>query len=401
MANTIGLAPNQIPTNNMLGTAAYLGVDQINASALPVGSIVQVPYYLTDTNWLPCLGQRLVRTQYPALAACVPSIGVFTPTTRTKSAASASGALCADSTNWISAGAVGTTNIYTSPDGVTWTGRTTPASTDTRSLINDGTNIIGIGPANAIYSTNGGSTWTASASSPGTGASAIQDCMALAPSLGTVGRLCATNNATGFWTSDDRGVTWTSRTTSSPNIFWHVCWTGTKFIALNSSFQAWSSSDGITWARLGLTVDIGTISAQNGSIASDGNGLVVIACNNGGLLVSTDHGATWTVRVATYAGVATVCRSNGRFFVSQSNGNLLVSIDALTWVSTNDMRLFDGSYASPVAYKSGVYMTGGFGINTCLTMVEDTTQMVLPSAPMAGTVNLGMPALLTPWIKVR
>ena len=152
-------------------------------SSAPVGSIVQGPYNLTDLAYLPCDGRKVVRATYPLLSACLSSIGTFTGTSRTKPVTSVSAAICTHGLNYVMSGiAGGAGGIVTTPDGITFTQRTTPTSTTVVSLISDGTNIVGAASgASPVYSTDGGATFTATATAGvSVTAGAVQTVMAYA-----------------------------------------------------------------------------------------------------------------------------------------------------------------------------------------------------------------------------
>ena len=119
----------------------------------PIGSIVQAPYNITDAAWLPCQGQRILRATYPQMSACQPTVGVFTATQRTKPGTSSGSAMCVQGANFVLAGPTGASAIITTPDGVTYTSRTTPAGTTVASLVSDGTNVVAAAVgANPLYS---------------------------------------------------------------------------------------------------------------------------------------------------------------------------------------------------------------------------------------------------------
>lgn len=385
--------------------------NKANLAAMPVGSTVQVPYALTDPNWLPCLGQKVSRSLYPALSACLPTIGSYTPTLRTHAACDAD-AIATDGTTWVVCGtSAGTQGIQTTTDGITYTPRTTTASADVMSIIYDGVNFVAAScGVHAMYSTNGGTTWTASVSSSlmYTTGSSRQDGMAWAPTLGTVGRFCLCNSPTQFVTSDDRGVTWTARVHGivgySPQ---HICWTGTRFIATcaTSAGGYMTSPDGITWTLNYWPFTIDVSSATIGQIASNGAGLVVAGWSSI-LIVSYDSGATWFTRALS----GPVSRANSANDVllnpSYTNGRFFVgswsSTDLVSWVRSNELAsaINAGAYGQ-ISYKAGVYLMPGYMIGA--TFVEDQSKITLPITPTGGNTAGGYAQWdnAMPWIKVR
>jgi hypothetical protein len=391
-------------------------ISSIIGGGQPIGSIVQAPYNLTDSAYLPCDGRKVLRATYPRLSDCLPSIGTFTATSRTKGATPTSSAIANNGTLWVVTGAVGTSNLHSTTDGITYTPRTTPATCDIRSVLHDGTNFVA---ANAVagamqYSANG-TAWSTSATATvaAPGSTALQTCMTWASSLGTVGRFCLGAGATAagtVYTSDDRGVTWTARTSglAAINVF-HVCWTGQKYIATSSTANTiYTSTDGITWVAQAMPFATAAATAGFGSIISDGNGKVlwVGAVNTGNsLVVSLDHGATWSIKIlydATGAVIPFAAATNsvanytnGRFIVLGAASQLsVISTDLVGWTVSGDFALGN---TGTVSHKSGVYLQNvTFNSTAASTLTEDATYMRLPY-----TVPSGAQGNKTDFIKVQ
>ena len=381
----------------------------------PVGSIVQGPYNLTDIAYLPCDGRKVVRATYPLLSACLSSVGTFTGTSRTKPVTCVTAAICTHGLNYVMSGiAGGSGGILTTPDGITFTQRTTPAGTTVVSLISDGTNIVGAANgASPVYSTDGGSTFTASTGSSTTTLS--QTAMAHAPTLGANGRFCiATAGSTQVSTSDDRGLNWTLRTHGLGYIVFHVCWTGTKYIAtLNTAGYIGVSVDGITWTLQAMPFRTSASTAIAGGIVSDGAGKVLWVDAGAFLLyTSSDYGVTWSKRM--YGVVSNGANSglmvlympsfaNGRFFISVSvvaaGCSFLTSADLQSWAPVLDA--YSPSMSSNynvMAHKSGVYFFNDATTTACQTLVEDTTKMYLPNNSQS---EVGSSNNFLPFIKVQ
>jgi hypothetical protein len=361
---------------------------QPNAGSMPVGSIVQAPYNLTDTAWLPCDGRLVRRSLYPKLSACLPSIGTFTATSRTKAATPTGNGIANNGTLWVVSGAVGAANLYSSTDGITFTPRTTPALCNVRSILHDGTNFVA---ANAVagamqYSANGTAWSTSATATVAAVATAVQTCMTWASSLGTVGRFCLAISNTQVYTSDDRGVTWTQRTTGITGVIDHVCWTGQKFIATTETSQLLhTSTDGITWTSQTMPFTTNSSSPSLGAIISDGNGLVLWADGNSNLIyTSVNHGVDWTQRqfslpsgVINLTGSVVPSYTNGRFFLTSSTSGTWSSIDLVGWLNTDIPNAV--TFGSTINYKAGVYLVNANASTpAAYTLTEDTTYLRLP-----------------------
>ena len=368
---------------------------------LPVGSIVQAPYNLTDPSYLPCDGRKVLRATYPLLSACLPGIGTFTATSRTKTEAPTSSAIATNGTVWVVTGVVGNSNLFTTPDGITYTPRSISVAADVRAILWDGTNFITANSAaNPPYYSSAGTTWTASASAGTTApTSGLQTCMTQAPTLGAVGRICIAGGGANFYTSDDHGVTWTTRAHGLGGNVFHVCWTGSKFIATTGTTNViYTSTDGITWTSVAMPFATGVATAPTGGIISDGNGKVLWLDGYSSyyLYTSLDHGASWSVR--TIASPITSCQSNGggllthgntpsytngRFFILgygvriEQGYWLLSSTDLVGWSFLETPQGMSGG--STGSYKPGVYLFNADKSTTAAyTFVEDVSRMYLP-----------------------
>lgn len=383
-------------------------LSSIMGGGAPVGSIIQAPYNLTDPAWLPCDGRKVLRATYPLLSACLPSVGVFTATSRTKSGAPTSSAIANNGTNWVVTGPIATVPMYYTPDGITYTAAGgIAASADVRSVLYDGTNFVAATAtaAQCAYSTTGGTSWTTSASAvvraPNSG---LQTCMSWASSLGTVGRFCLAADSLAFFTSDDRGVTWAQQTHGLGGNAFHVCWTGTKFIATTSvASTIYTSPTGLsgTWTAQTMPFYTSPASALAGAIISDGSGKVLFVDSAyEKVYTSTDHGATWSARDfqdpvrGNVLGFSTAVPSytNGRFFlcatgIGSLQGWTVVSSDLSSWVIISSLQgiTATGTYS----YKSGVYLANANATSTAaFTLTEDTSYMQLPLPMQAPGDNL-------------
>ena len=387
----------------------------------PVGSIVQGPYNLTDPAYLPCDGRKVSRITYPLLSACLSNVGTFTSTNRVKPVTSVNAAICTHGLNFVMSGiAGGAGGMLTTPDGITFTQRATPVSTTVVSLISDGTNIVGATTgAVPVYSTDGGSTFAATATAGTATSTNVQTAMAHAPTLGANGRFCIANvSATQVATSDDRGVLWTLRTHGLGFTVMHVCWTGTKYLAtLNTAGFVGVSADGISWALQAMPFRTSVANANGGGIVSDGAGKVLwIDAANTLIFTSTDHGANWSKRsfgttsngsIPGQGSVYVISMylpsfANSRFFVSISSTfdcSFFCSSDLQSWVPV--MEGFSTSRASPYAvfaHKSGVYLFNDAATTFLQTMVEDATRMYLPNNAQSESNNSNN---FLPFIKVQ
>ena len=140
--------------------------------------------------------------------------------------------------------------IITSPDGITWTERTSPSSTSWQSIVwaAEQNKFVAVGPgssaATQVMTSSDGITWVNRTAATNRTWKAV----GYSPDLNLFVASAGTGSTAGLFMSSPDGITWTTRT-------------GTRPI---NTFQ-WSSS-------LGLFVGAGEVSAQTGNISTSSNG---------------------------------------------------------------------------------------------------------------------------------
>jgi hypothetical protein len=175
----------------------------------------------------------------------------------------------------------------------TWTNRlSTNSQVEFNQIAYNGSNLyVAVGSNGALYSSPDGITWTSRTS--GFGANEIQD-VAFANSLWVA------VGVNGTLTTSTDGITWTARTSNmSTNTIRNVVYANSLWVAVGSGGGTTNtggiiySSDGITWTRKSQSVNVGTTYY---SVAWNGTNWIVGASfsTNNFLYASTPSG-TWTV----------------------------------------------------------------------------------------------------------
>ena len=203
---------------------------------------------------------------------------------------------------------------YTSPDGITWTIRTTPAVF--ASVGWNGTVFLGlVTGGTTAYTSPDGITWTARTLAVST----------TNPSVawnGTVFVVQGGVSSTTCQTSPD-GITWTSRTMPSTAVWSGVIWNGSQFFAWSSTTSAATSPDGITW-----TARTTASTSYFGAPVAWGNSIYVLDGLAGGSNYQTSpDGITWTSRYRPGYGtqVEALFFYQSLFFMTVAVGNVYSS----------------------------------------------------------------------------
>ena len=172
--------------------------------------------------------------------------------------------------------------VMTSPDGNTWTARTSASDSDWRSVCwSDEKNLfVAVGGSGGVMTSADGTTWTTRTAA----ASLTWNSVCWAPELGIFVAVAVSGTGNRVMTSSD-GTTWTSRTTPVDNAWRSVCWA----------------------RELGLLV----------AVSSDGTGNRIMTSTNGSTWTtrtnSVDNsffGVCWAPEIATLAAVASTGTGN-------------------------------------------------------------------------------------------
>lgn len=216
-----------------------------------------------------------------------------------------------DGTQWV-VGTWGRTHaIYTSPDLVTWTARTTPldgATAFVSWIVGDGTALVAGLSAAAVgevimRSTDNGATWSAITSPLDHDVSAGSTYAAFATAdLIVATGYTTTDGFAGIITSDDHGATWTLQSTAhdaDAGAFVGVTFDGTHwwacgFVSGESNLYRSTDATATTWVAhsdFGTITGAGAGSFQPWCVTWDGSKLYVGIDGNAGIWITSDINA--------------------------------------------------------------------------------------------------------------
>lgn len=220
---------------------------------------------------------------------------------------------CASSALYIAKSSGSSANVATSPDGVTWTLRTMPASASWSYSAVNGGNVMAIasGATNVALSTDGGVTWSAATALPAA-------CFA----IGYIGGLWVAmrGGSTSYYTSPD-GVTWTTRTGPASiggSAGLYQVGSVLMFTPVSGvSGTYYTTPDGVAWTTRSFPASVSTeyrVKQYDGSFTV-GN---VEACDT---QHSTTNGVDWTSVVGVVTGAVLVKRPGGVLFSVANDTN--------------------------------------------------------------------------------
>jgi hypothetical protein len=261
--------------------------------------------------------------------------------------------------------------VMTSPDGITWTARTTPdhnwAAFAWSPELDRLVAVAETGTAGALVMTSpGGIIWTPRTSPAGD--STWFD-VEWSPELGLFVAVAWSGSGDRVMTSPD-GITWTSRPAAAANQWVSLVWAAELglFVAVASSGagnRVMTSPDGITWT---IRTSAADLSWRRVCWSPELGLLVAVAWSGtGNRIMTSPDGITWTARTsAADNNWSSVCWSPelGLFCASAISGTgnrLMTSPDGITWTlrtSAADNSWYDIAWSPELGLFAAVAASG-------------------------------------------
>jgi len=218
----------------------------------------------------------------------------------------------------------------TSPNGITWTTRTSAADISWRAVTYGNGLFVAVainGTGNRVMTSPDGITWTIRTSA------ADNEWYGVTYGNGLFVAVAVSGTGNRVMTSPD-GITWTIRTSAADNLWLAVTYGNGLFVAVSATGvgnRVMTSPDGTTWT-------IRTSAADNDWYGvTHGNGLfvAVAATGTGNRVMTSPDGTTWTIRTSAadnnWYGVT---YGNGLFVATAISGTgtrVMTSPDGATW----------------------------------------------------------------------
>lgn len=263
-----------------------------------------------------------------------------------------------------------------STDGITWTTGATMGTTRINKVAWGNGQFALLdsnGTSSVVYRSSNGTSFTPSASLSGQGTD-----IAYSPTLNLWALSRNNSSSSHVMTSPDL-ITWTARIVSgSPAAAaYGIVWNGSKFVVNSNGGGSGSSSDGITWTLVNNSV------TQLGKMCAMPSGAIIAATySDKGVAISYNSGITWGTSLAEVDSVVGQFRSNatksisaftysgGRYWAASTNigGQLYYSTDKKVWFSvtmpggtagTNYRAVYASLAATPYWVAPGTTGTAG------------------------------------------
>lgn len=276
---------------------------------------------------------------------------------------------------WIAVGETGT--VKTSPNAIDWTSRTPPTGQDLHGIAWNGVFFVAVGKAGTILTTIDGISWTPRSS--GT----VDNLFAVGA---TASLLVAAGSTALILTSPD-AVTWTPRSSVAGTASSIIHADGRWVIA--SNFKVVTSPDGVSWGV--SSTDVGLL----GDVTHDGTQYVAVGDDSLGeaAVWSSPDATTWTLKSGEY-GLTSLARSPG-------SGRLVaVGGSRRTFVSTNHGLTWQvggltagPSFIAEVEWSAGLSAFVANGNGSVLTSADGLSWTSIGTLPLNGAIGAS-PSLL-------
>jgi hypothetical protein len=274
-----------------------------------------------------------------------------------------------------------TNRVMTSPDGLTWTSRTSSGSDNQWNSVTYGNGLFvavsSFGNINdKVMTSPDGITWTSRTSAANNQWGSVTFGNGLFVAVASFG------SGNRVMTSPD-GITWTARNAAAENTWRSVTYGNGLFVAVSDdgTNRVMTSSDGITWNSSNAAANLQWQSVTYG------NGLFVAVARNGSAdrVMTSPDGITWTSRTsAADSNWTSVTNGNGLFVAiaqrldpfastaqSSTVNQVMTSPDGINWTArnlavNNDWRSVtygNGLFVAVASFGSGnLVMTSGYDV---------------------------------------
>jgi hypothetical protein len=241
--------------------------------------------------------------------------------------------------------------VMTSPDGITWTSRTSAADNSWYSVTYGNGLFVAVansGTGNRVMTSPDGITWTSQNSTA--------DNAWLSVTYGNNLFVAVAGNGTGRVMTSPDGITWTSRTSAANNSWYSVTYGNGRFVAVAQSGtgnRVMTSDNGIDWTSRTSAAD-----DEWKSVAYGNNTFVAVAgAGTGSRVMTSPDGSTWTAQTsAANNSWISVTYGNGLFVAVANSGSgnrVMTSPDGVTWTSRTSAA---DNYWYSVAYGNNRFV---------------------------------------------
>ncbi len=269
----------------------------------------------------------------------------------------------------------GTHEVMTSPDGVTWTPRTS-AMNSAASVTYGNSLFVAVGSDGSghyVMTSPDGITWTVRTPAENNPWGTV--------TYGNGLFVAVTSSGTHRVMTSPDGITWTAQTAAVADDWGSVAYGNGVFVAVSYASEAvMTSPDGVTWT---LRTPAEASQWVNVTYA---NGLFVAV--TGGAAMTSPDGITWTAQTVPYGNWSSVAYANGLFVAVATTGatySVMTSPDGVNWAQ---QTVPEANNWHSVTYGNGVFVAVS-DTGTHRVMISNTTWNSTAHIAAGGNVGIG------------
>lgn len=251
--------------------------------------------------------------------------------------------------------------IITSQDATTWTPRLVPGvgaprQQQLRAVAFGNGQFAAVGDRDSIYTSPDGISWTMRTS--WSGASILNVAFGNGQFVAVGGGTNSLGQPVSTILSSPDGVTWTPRVSGTTNALYGVTFANGQYVVTGFNGTILTSPDGIAWTSR----TSGSTQPLYSVILAGGKYMAVGGSGFGGTILTSSDAVTWTQVLSGangYNSIESVVHADSQYVAVSSAGNILTSPDGVTWTPSHvsGYQLYD------VIFANGQLLTvGNFGI---------------------------------------
>ena len=259
--------------------------------------------------------------------------------------------------------------ILTSPDGTTWTARTSGTTAHLYGVAYDGAGrFVAVGAGGVALTSVNGTTWQACSGAGSADLNAVTYGSSKFVAVGRDGQVAKSSDGQNF-----------SATSVTSEDLYGVTFGASKFVAVGTSGKIMTSADATTWAARTSGVSARLLGASYGTTTSSGT--LFAAVGEGGALLTSADGVTWTQQSSGLSDTVYGCSfANGALY-------LLGSLDRYSRNLSGSWTNVTGRSSRSIVYTAVSNKVISAGVETPLTNIKGQYAVLVNQVWTSGTAT--------------
>lgn len=243
-------------------------------------------------------------------------------------------------------------SIFSSPDALTWTGRTSNVATNLNAVLYAGTVFVAVGDAGTIVTSPDGINWTTRTSGTANNLYGLTMAGTVMVAVGANGTILASSDGT-TWAAASSGTT--------RDLYGIASVVGGLYVAVGAQGTVLTSPDGAAWTVRASPTSLDLRSAVYGLAG-------VVAVGAAGTIVTSADGTSWTAQTPIGANSLASVTYGSQFIAVGTGGSIYTSLGGITWQAavsgtTNDLNAVAPTGFAATLVRAAYAAVGAAGTN--------------------------------------